>query len=447
MSYIQDSHAVKTRLFPFPTVGSPLFVATMLTFVNHNPLCIRQLLPPCAPPAAHCVVRTGYIRPLSHRVTPGEGFHTTRTACSLDSGASNINTVHREKSATAPVVPCNGGGSAASELTVEVIEPSSTDQLLESLQNMPLPPSDVVIDNMVRHLGDSRGLARLGLVDMFGRIGSPAVPSLLAYLQHSPNPVIRRSCGKALAKIGDSAATPILLDTLVHDEDTVTRSSAAGALAKMGAAALLPLLDLLADPNVGMTPKGHAAWALAFMQDDKEVATMLLEQLRNDNVDVRIAVVNALGTVALGDALPSMAGNSVDDWDDDDDDDNPQLSDSSLHDDDAEESEVSADVKSKAVKAISVMLGDNDPQVRAEAATALANASCIEAAPKIAKMLNDSDFEARRCAAMSLMKLGDTSFINALERACEAEGEVEQVKSVARLAANTLRRRLTEDEN
>lgn len=301
------------------------------------------------------------------------------------------------------------------------IKPSATDALLSDVHETLSSGSSLsqqTLEAMVIHLADARGMARLGLVEAFGKVGSPGIPALLAGLSSCPNPVVRRSCGKALAKIGDAVATGPLLTALVHDEDTVTRSSAAGALARMGSVAVPRLLELISNPDVGMTAKGHAAWAIAFMQGDASIK--LFESLRHPNRDVRIAVVSALGAVAIGDALPAMAAASDDDWDDD------NLENAGLRD--------------RAIEAISIALGDESPEVRAEAATALANAGCREEVGRIAVMLGDEDPELRRCAALALMKLGDPSTVERLREREMDDSEVDSVRSVARLAANSLER-------
>lgn len=307
------------------------------------------------------------------------------------------------------------------------IDPSSTDALTSSVNEMMQTgdrPSQQQLEAMVIHLADARGMARLRLVEAFGKIGSVAVPSLLEGLSCCPNPVVRRSCGKALAKIGDSTATGPLLIALVHDEDTVARSSAAGALARMGSVAVTQLLDLISNPDVGMTAKGHAAWAIAFMQGD--ASDKLFESLRHPNRDVRIAVVSALGAVAIGDALPTMGAASDDDW--------------------SEGDTEKAATRERAIKAISVALNDESPEVRAEAATALANAGCVNEVKRIAAMLTDDDSELRRCAALALMKLGDISAIEQLREREMDESEVDSVRSVARLAANALERSANDDD-
>jgi bilin biosynthesis protein len=286
------------------------------------------------------------------------------------------------------------------------------------------------IQEMVVHLGDSRGMARLGLVDSFGLIGSDAVSNLLLGLKNCPNPVVRRSCGKALAKIGDPSATDALLETLVNDDDTVTRSSAAGALAKMGISAIPKLLAVISSPDFSMTAKGHAAWAIAFMQGAASEA--LFGRAEDSNADVRLAVISALGAVAIGDALPSMgSGFGADDW-----------VESAGNSSDAAETVVSVEAsqRDRAIALTSRALDDECPQVRAEAATALANASVVSEAPRIAKLLFERDVELRRTAALALMKLGHMESGPTLEAFANDETEPESFRNVARFAANALSR-------
>lgn len=272
---------------------------------------------------------------------------------------------------------------------------------------------------MVDHLADSRGMSRLSLVESFGVIGSSAVPTLLNALSSNPNPVIRRSCAKALAKIGDPRATQALLHALVHDDDTVVRSSSAGALARMGTQAVAPLLELISNDDVNMTAKGHAAWAISFMQGDAGDA--LFQSLRHPNQDVRIAVVSALGAVAMGDALPMMGGNSDDDWGEEEGEDGWK-----------------GDMRLRAVGAMRTAMADESAEVRAEAVTALANAGCVDETEKIVAMLSDANVELRRCAALALMKLGVASVAPRLREVEQDESEDSGVRSVAKLAADCL---------
>lgn len=308
------------------------------------------------------------------------------------------------------------------------IDRSSTDILLDELSSYSAggkAPSQETLENMVIHLGDDRGMARLGIVEAFGRIGALAVPILLQGLEECPNPVVRRSCGKALAKIGDDSATEALIHALVYDEDTVTRSSAAGALAKMGPTAVPRLLQLISDDTINMTAKGHAAWAVAFMQGDAKDA--VFNELHHDSPDVRVAVVNALGAVAIGDGLPVIGSVGDDDWDE-------------------EDAEGRKEMRRKAIEGLQKALGDEVAEVRMEAATALANAGCTEEVSRISDLLTDENEEMRRCAALALMKLGDPSVIGLLRERQNNGAEEPGVRSVAKLAADMLERNTEEEE-
>eukprot|EP00177_Eucheuma_denticulatum_P002462 GFKZ01004426.1.p1 GENE.GFKZ01004426.1~~GFKZ01004426.1.p1 ORF type:complete len:404 (+),score=62.10 GFKZ01004426.1:89-1213(+) len=341
------------------------------------------------------------------------------------------------RSAVTPILPLHVSRSTACAAAPNITTPTapppaptspidsqSTDALIHRLSDLlpsttPIP--DATLNAMVDHLADSRGMSRLSLVESFGVIGSPAVPTLLSALSTNPNPVIRRSCAKALAKIGDPRATQALLHALVYDDDTVVRSSSAGALARMGTQAVAPLLELISDDHVNMTAKGHAAWAISFMQGDAGDA--LFESLRHPNQDVRIAVVSALGAVAMGDALPMMGGNSDDDWVEDE-----------------GERAGKGDMRQRAVGAMRAALADDSAEVRAEAVTALANAGCVDEAYRIVAMLADANVELRRCAALALMKLGVVAVVPRLRDVQRDDTEDPGVRSVAKLAADCLER-------
>lgn len=302
---------------------------------------------------------------------------------------------------------------------------SSTDALVDDITTQLCNGTDLAeqtLQQMVLHLADTRGMARLSLVESFGKVGSPAVPFLLTALKTCPNPVVRRSCGKALAKIGDARATDSLLYTLVYDEDMVTRSSAAGALARMGAIAVPKLIELISDPQVSMTAKGHAAWAISFMQGAASDA--LFDSLKHPNQDVRVAVVSALGAVAIGDALPTMGAGADNEWDDN----------------------ASDDIRLRAIAALRTALKDESSQVRAEAVNALANAGCTEDGDAIASFLGDEDPELRRCAALALMKIPDQRFVMVLKERQEVEDN-ESVRRVISLAVNAVERISGEDDD
>ncbi|MEB3831107.1 HEAT repeat domain-containing protein [Phormidium sp. CCY1219] len=269
---------------------------------------------------------------------------------------------------------------------------AQTDRLLETI-NEQLAEGNFdrtdakLLQQMVSALADSRGMTRLGLVEAFGIIGEAAAPFLMDGLANHPNPVVRRSCGKALAKISYPGAIPILMDALLSDEDTVVRSSAAGALAKMGAPAVQALLDTLT-ADVSETAKGHAAWALAFMGESAREP--LMAAIASDSVDVRCAVVSALGNIAQG-----------------------QQGD-------------------RALAKVLLALRDREAAVRVEAAAVLGQVGSPLGVSALIERLNDPSESVRRAAVLALGKIGDRSALEALQG--KLTDERESVRQVAAIA-------------
>ncbi|MBW4698887.1 MAG: HEAT repeat domain-containing protein [Aphanocapsa lilacina HA4352-LM1] len=268
----------------------------------------------------------------------------------------------------------------------------ATDRLLDAVNALlaigTFDTSDTaLLGKMVASLADGRGMVRLGLVEAFGKIGLPAVPMLLEGLSHHPNPVVRRSCGKALAKTSDPRAVPVLIEALLHDEDTVVRSSAAGALAKMGEAAVPQLIALLTSEH-SETAKGHAAWALAFM--GTEVAEHLYAAYTHPAAAVRTAVVAAVA---------NLTQETTDE---------------------------------RAVALLECALTDSAPGVRAEAAAALGTLAHQPAVPLLVEQLADPSPEVRKSAALALAKIGDPTSLGPLEAQLAREsGELRRVVAVA----------------
>lgn len=193
---------------------------------------------------------------------------------------------------------------------------------------------------MVECLGDTRGLVRLGYAEALGAVGKPAVDPLIQALLHHSNVVVRRAAGKSLTLIEDPQAVPHLVRALLQDEDTVVQASAIGALARTGEAAVEPLLEILASPNSTESNKGHAAWALAFIGskakdllytaydsnspevraavvgaiakiveencDDRQALDLLIESLKDPDVDVRSEAAAVLGNLKYQPAIPSL---------------------------------------------------------------------------------------------------------------------------------------------
>ena len=232
-----------------------------------------------------------------------------------------------------------------------------------------------LIQQMVECLGDTRGLVRLGFAEALGKVGKPAVLTLIDALLHHPNVVVRRAAGKTLTLIEDPVAVPHLIHALLNDDDTVVQGSAIGALARTGETAVPPLLEVLASPDSTESHKGHAAWALAFIGAKAE--EQLYQAYDSDSPEVRAAVVGSIAKVA-------------------------------------EENR-----QEKALNLLVKSLNDNAANVRSEAAAVLGNLKHQPAIPNLIELLEHPEGETRKSAALSLMKIGDCNAIEPLQTALE----------------------------
>lgn len=257
-----------------------------------------------------------------------------------------------------------------------------------------------VLKQLVEGLGDTRGLIRLGFANALGGIGKPATPFLTEALANHSNVVIRRAAAKTLTIISDASAIPNLLHSFLNDEDTVVRSSSAGALARTGKAAAPALLEILASNEHPQDIKGHAAWALAFI--GSEAAEYLYDALNNASLDVRCAVIGALGHVAQ------------------------------------EQSD------EKSCNLLVLSLSDSEALIRTEAAAALGQINYSPAVEHLITAIQDTDLDVRKAAINSLGKIGDTRAMGALQAALNDEHEV--VRVLAKLAIAQIERQSDTDD-
>ena len=256
-----------------------------------------------------------------------------------------------------------------------------------------------VLQRLVEGLGDPRGLVRLRFAETLGEIGEPATPFLEEALTHHENVVVRRAAAKTLTLIADSSAVPTLLHSFLNDEDTVVRSSSAGALARTGEAAVPALLDILASTDQPEDIKGHAAWALAFI--GSEAADYLYQALNNASLDVRCAVIGALGHVAQ------------------------------------EQSD------EKSCNLLVVALTDLEPLIRTEAAAALAQVNYPLAVPHLILAVQDADLDVRKAAINALGKIGDRLALKSLQALLNDEENV--IRVLAKLAIAHIERQSEAD--
>jgi bilin biosynthesis protein len=290
-------------------------------------------------------------------------------------------------------------------LEVDLIQQiqAENDALIESVEEqITLDTFDttdqILLKRLVEGLGDSRGLVRLRFAEVLGEIGEAATPFLLKALANHANVVVRRAAAKTLTIIADPNAVPTLLQSFLHDEDTVVRSSSAGALARTGEASVPALLDILASAEYAEDTKGHAAWALAFI--GSEASDYLYAALNATSLDVRCAVIGALGHVAQ---------EQVDD---------------------------------KSCGLLIAALTDPEPLIRTEAAAALGQVNYPAAVPHLILAIGDTNLDVQKATINALGKLGDPIALEPLQRLLDDSQDV--LRILAKLAIAQIKRQTTE---
>jgi bilin biosynthesis protein len=255
-------------------------------------------------------------------------------------------------------------------------------------------PTEPVLQKLVAGLGDSRGLVRLRFAETLGEIGEAATPYLVEALLHHEDVTLRRAAAKTLTIIADPSAVPSLLHAFLNDADTVVKGSAAGALARTGEASVPSLLNILASNDQPQDIKGHAAWALAFI--GSEGADYLYQALNAASLDVRCAVIGALGHVAQ------------------------------------------EQTDQKSCNMLVSALTDPEPLIRTEAAAALGQVDYPAAVPQLILALQDIDLDVRKAAINSLGKMGNPMAKEPLQALLNDPQEV--IKVLAKLAIAQIER-------
>jgi len=286
------------------------------------------------------------------------------------------------------------------------LSPEEVDKLLHQVKNDlrsdNFDRSDSkLIQQMIECMGDTRGMVRLGFAEALGVVGKNAAAPLMEALASHPNVVVQRAAAKTLTLIGDLKSIPVLLNSFLHDEDQVVRNSSIGALARMGETVVPELLEIIADRDRDETIKGHAAWALAFI--GVKAKEQIYAAINSSSDDLRSAVVGAVLKIA------------------------------------EEEPE------ERAFKLLMDSLQDPATNVRSEAAAAVGNLGYKPAIPILIELLDNSELESRKSAALALMKIKDTGSIENLESAMEKES-IEEVTQVIKLAINQLKKASVDDE-
>lgn len=259
---------------------------------------------------------------------------------------------------------------------------------------LPIDSDPESISTMIAGLGDSRGLLRRSFSDGLGSVGKAAVPALCQAMKHSSQVTVRRAAAKTLTLIKDPSSLPDLLSTFLSDTDSVVQGSTMGAMASMGDQSIEAILSIIAAPESTEMQIGLANWALTLIGD--RAPQVLRQSATSDNSNIRKASISALGC-------------QIQTLDNEDD-------------------------KQLLLNALS----DPCAEIRAEAVTLLGKFDDAKiAGPLLIPRLSDSDSWVRKNSALSLMKLRDTTSLNALQNRAKSEDD-EVVLSVLKLAINQL---------
>ena len=291
----------------------------------------------------------------------------------------------------------SGVGLGNQELTSEEAL-QLAEVLKKKLDEQQVPASDQEsLRQMVSGLGDQRGALRLTFAQSLGAVGEIAVPILCESLKYNPNVVIRRASAKTLNIIGSEKALPNLLEAFQTDDDPVVQGSSAGAMSTIGAQSIEPLLQMLTQDNCSAFQVGLINLALGFIGSKAPEA--FIKATQSENAEIRIA---ALG--ALSEQIQTSRN------------------------------ETNVGILLNALK-------DQSAEVRAEAATMAGKSLEAEEYQCLTELLQDTDSQVRKNAALALMKMDGVQAIESLNNAVKKE-EDEQVKAVFKVASTQLARRM-----
>ena len=257
-----------------------------------------------------------------------------------------------------------------------------------------------LIQQMIECLGDTRGMNRLGFAEALSVVGEPAVLPLMEALESHPNVVVQRAAAKTLTLIEDPRSIPLLLESFLHDPDQVVRNSCVGGLARMGSQVVPDLLEVIGSKDNDETIKGHAAWAIAFI--GIQAKEQIYAAYNSESEDVRSAVVGAV--LKIAEETP----------------------------------------EDKAFEILLDALQDKSVSVRSEGAAALGNLAYKPATNPLIDLLENSEPESRKSAALALMKTKEPVAIANLQKALQEEAEA-SVQQVIKLAINQLQQQQQED--
>jgi HEAT repeat protein len=244
---------------------------------------------------------------------------------------------------------------------------------VQTLGRLPSDPS--MVAPLMKALEDHDQCVHDKAVEALGRVGDPAVPSLVGSLKN-PNPVMRQGAAEALDRMPpeakERAVFPLVQE--LRGADEYERGEAELLLSEMGRPAIPSLVELLADPDADL--RRRAVVILGRIgRADEGVVTGLMDRLKDPDRLVRLKASLALGN--MGERDPRVL---------------PVLS-----------LRMSSSTDKEMKRGLISAIGDMGPGAK-------------DAVGDLKLLLADSDKDIREEASESLMKIGTIEAMDAAER-------------------------------
>lgn len=267
------------------------------------------------------------------------------------------------------------------------------------------------VASLTRFKNEESADLRLVAITIMGRIKhADAVPALVAALDDKEQ-AVRDAATFAFAQVGE-ASIPALT-TLLADADVQKRWTAAYALNSIGSPKTAdPLIVALNDRDERIRDLATSA----LTRIGKDAIEPLAKAAKNENVDVRLAAINALGGMARPDTISILHAALKDD--------EPIIRDAAV-------AALGNTGSAKAIPALTEAIQNKDTKVRADAVQALVKLG-RDSLEVMVEASKDKDWQVRRAATDGLGMLGLADAVPALNRLIVDEDD--RVRTAAGLA-------------
>ena len=268
------------------------------------------------------------------------------------------------------------------------------DQAAEALREVGVEAAPLLLNL----LDDENWEQRRGAAWALGILGDKAaVPGLVEALRDA-DMLVRKEAVVALQTIGDEQAVPSLCATL-RDVDWRVRKSVVDALVSFGGASVNCLSEGLNDPDGDI--RQASARALAQVGDER-ILPLLLQVSYDRNVEVRAAVVEALGRVGGPGAVTRLTESLSD------------TARSKWHDKPVCELAIDGLQQIGTAEALAAVDHFSHPKTQPETQPESPATSEFSDIYQLMDQLSDRSWEKRRAAVKALGQLADTSAVPAL---------------------------------